>query len=96
MLFVHKTTYLACANIGQEAWQVLARLANIPQALWRGLARLANICQTGLGGLARLADICQTILLGLAKLRSAFSRVACKWSLLNSFPFYSKSHSDLV
>ncbi len=82
MLFVHKTTYLACADIGQEAWQVLARLA--------------NICQTGLGGLARLADICQTILLGLAKLMSAFSRVACKWSLLNYFPFYSKSHSDLV
>ncbi len=27
MLFVHKTTYLSCANIHQEAWQVLARLA---------------------------------------------------------------------
>jgi|FrelakmetLWP11LW_1041352.scaffolds.fasta_scaffold57957_1 hypothetical protein len=72
MLFVHITTYLACTNICQEAWQVLARLANICQALLRGLA---EIHQTGLGGLARLTDICQTILGGLAKLTSAFSRV---------------------
>jgi len=59
MLFVHKTTYLACANIHQEAWQVLARLNDICQPVLLGLARLANICQPVLLGLARLADICQ-------------------------------------
>ena len=53
MLFVHKTTCLSCANIHQEAWQVLARLADIRQP--------------GLLGLARLADICQPVLLGLAR-----------------------------
>jgi hypothetical protein len=59
MLFVHKTTYLACANIHQEAWQVLARLDDICQPVLLGLARLADICQPVLLGLARLADICQ-------------------------------------
>ncbi len=34
-----------CANIHQEVWQVLARLADICQALLRGLARLADIRQ---------------------------------------------------
>jgi hypothetical protein len=37
MLFVHKTTYFACANIHQEALQVLARLANIHQPGLLGL-----------------------------------------------------------
>jgi hypothetical protein len=45
MLFVHKTTYLACTNIHQEALQVLARLANIHQPGLLGLARLADIPQ---------------------------------------------------
>jgi hypothetical protein len=56
MLFVHKTTYLSCANIHQEAWQLLARLADIHQP---GLLRLADIRQPVLLRLARLADICQ-------------------------------------
>jgi hypothetical protein len=56
MLFVHKTTCLSCANIHQEAWQVLARLANIRQP---GLLGLADIRQPVLLGLARLADIRQ-------------------------------------
>jgi hypothetical protein len=56
MLFVFKTTYLAWANIHQEAWQVLPRLADIRQPGLLGLARLAVICQTGL---LRLADIHQ-------------------------------------
>ena len=60
MLFVHKTTYLSCANIHQEAWQVLARLADIRQTGLLGLARLADIHQPVLLGLARLAEICQT------------------------------------
>jgi hypothetical protein len=59
MLFLHKTTYLACANIHKEVWQVLARLADIPQAVLLGLARLADIHQPVLLGLARLADIRQ-------------------------------------
>jgi hypothetical protein len=63
MLFVYKTTYLACANIHQEAWQVLARLADIRQPGLLGLARLADIRQTGLLGLARLANIRQWPLL---------------------------------
>jgi hypothetical protein len=45
MLFVHKTTYLSCANIHQEAWQVLAILSDIRQPVLVGLARLADICQ---------------------------------------------------
>jgi hypothetical protein len=71
MLFVHKTIYLACTNIHQEAWQVLARLANIRQAVLHGLARLArlaNIRQAVLHGLARLANICQPVLFGLARI----------------------------
>ena len=59
MLFVHKMTYLSCANIHQEAWQVLARLADIRQPGLLGLARLADIRQPVLLGLARLADIRQ-------------------------------------
>jgi hypothetical protein len=62
MLFVLKMTYLimrASANIRQEAWRVLARLADIPRAVLRELARLANIRQTKLRGLARLAHIHQ-------------------------------------
>jgi hypothetical protein len=59
MLFVHKMTYLSCANIHQEAWQVLARLADILQPGLLGLARLANIRQPVLLVLARLADICR-------------------------------------
>jgi hypothetical protein len=35
----------ACANIRQEAWRVLSRLADIRRAVLRGLARLANIRQ---------------------------------------------------
>ena len=45
MLFVLKTTYLimrACANIRQEAWQVLARLADIRQPVLLGLTKLAH------------------------------------------------------
>jgi hypothetical protein len=56
MLFVLKMTYLimrACANIGQEAWRVLA---DIRRAMLRGLARLADIHQAMLRGLARLAN----------------------------------------
>jgi hypothetical protein len=71
MLFVLKMTYLimrACANIRQEAWQVLARLPDIRQPVLLGLARLANIRQEAWQVLARLADICQPVLLGLAKL----------------------------
>jgi hypothetical protein len=48
MLFVLKMTYLImrdCANIRQEAWRVLARLAHIHRAVLRGLARLAHIHQ---------------------------------------------------
>ena len=59
MLFVYKMTYLSCANIHQEAWQVLARLADIRQPGLLGLARLADIRQPVLLGLARLADIRQ-------------------------------------
>jgi hypothetical protein len=69
MLFVLKTTYLimhACANIHQEAWRVLARLADICQPVLLGLARLANIRQEAWQVLARLADIHQPVLLGLA------------------------------
>jgi hypothetical protein len=71
MLFVLKMTYLimrACANICQEAWRVLARLANIPQPVLLGLARLANIRQEAWQVLARLADIRQPVLLRLPKL----------------------------
>jgi hypothetical protein len=56
MLFVYKTSYLACANIHQEAWQVLARLADIRQP---GLLGLADIRQTGLLGLARLTTFAE-------------------------------------
>jgi hypothetical protein len=45
MLFAHKTTYLSCANIHQEAWQVLARLADIRQPVLLGHTRLADIGQ---------------------------------------------------
>jgi hypothetical protein len=68
MLFVHKTTYLACANIHQKAWQVLARLADNRQPVLLGPARLADIRQFVLLGLARLANIRQPVLLGLARL----------------------------
>jgi hypothetical protein len=71
MLFVLKMTYLimrACANIRQEAWRVLARIADIHQPVLLGLARLANIRQEAWRVLARLADIRQPVLLGLAKL----------------------------
>jgi hypothetical protein len=60
MLFEHKTTYTVCANIHQEAWQLLA---DICQPVLLGLARLANIRQPVLLGLARLADIRQPVLL---------------------------------
>jgi hypothetical protein len=66
MLFVLEMTYLimrACANICQEAWQVLARLADIHRAVLCGLARLA-----------RLADICQAMLRGLARLANTRQR----------------------
>jgi hypothetical protein len=43
MLFVHKTTYLSCANIHQKAWQVLSRLADIRHPGLLELARLADI-----------------------------------------------------
>ena len=59
MLFVHKTTYLAYANIHQEAGQVLARLADIRQPVLLGLAKLVDIRQPVLLVLARLADTCQ-------------------------------------
>ena len=68
MLFVLKITYLimrACANICQEAWQVLARLADIRQAVLRGLT---NICRAVSRGLARLANIRRAVLRGLARL----------------------------
>jgi hypothetical protein len=48
MLFVLKTTYLimcACANIRQEAWRVLAKLADIRQAVLRGLTELATFAE---------------------------------------------------
>jgi hypothetical protein len=67
-VFVLKTTYLimrACANICQEAWQVLARLADIRQAVLRGLT---NICRAVSRGLAELANIRQTIYRVLARL----------------------------
>jgi hypothetical protein len=69
MLFV--LTHLimrACANLCQEAWQVLARLSDICQNVLRGLARLTNIRQDVLQGRARLAKICQAVLRGLAGL----------------------------
>jgi hypothetical protein len=75
MLFVHKTTYLACANIDQEAWQVLARLADIRQPGLLGLARLADIRQPGLLGLARLADIRQRPFLKNVTRLDTFPRV---------------------
>jgi hypothetical protein len=71
MLFVLKTTYLvmhACANIPQEAWQVLDRLADIRQAVLPGLARLADIHRAVLRGLTILADI-----------RRAVMRESCKF-----------------
>jgi hypothetical protein len=71
MLFVHKTTYLSCANIHQEAWQVLARLANIRQPGLLGLARLArhaNIRQPTFPGLDTFVNICQPTFPGLARL----------------------------
>jgi hypothetical protein len=36
----------ACANICQEAWRILARLADIRLAVLRGFAKLADIRQT--------------------------------------------------
>ena len=54
MLFVHKTTYLACADIRQP---VLV-----------GLDTFADIRQPTLPGLNTFVDIRQTILLGLARL----------------------------
>ena len=60
MIFVHKTTYLAWANIRLAMLHGLARLADIRQAMLHGLARLADIRQPVLLRLARLADICQS------------------------------------
>jgi hypothetical protein len=68
MLFVHKTTYLSCANIHQEAWQVLARLADIRQPGFLGLARLANIRQPTFPGLDTFVNIRQPTFPGLARL----------------------------
>jgi hypothetical protein len=59
MLFVHKTTYLACANIRQPVLLGLDKFADIRQPVLLGLARLAHICQPVLLGLARLAHIRQ-------------------------------------
>jgi len=56
MLFVHKTSYLAWANIHQEAWQVLA---DIRQPVLLGLDILVDIRQPILLGLAQLAHIRQ-------------------------------------
>jgi hypothetical protein len=38
-------TYLSCANIHQEALQVLARIGDIRQPVFLRLARLADIRQ---------------------------------------------------
>ncbi len=56
MLFVHKTTYLACADIRQPVLLGLDKLADIRQPVLLGLA---HIRQPVLLGLARLAHIRQ-------------------------------------
>jgi hypothetical protein len=56
MLFVHKMTYLACADICQPVLLGLDKLADIRQPVLLGLA---HICQPVLLGLARLAHIRQ-------------------------------------
>jgi hypothetical protein len=45
MLFVHKTTYLACADIRQPVLVGLDTFADIRQPTLPGLARLAQIRQ---------------------------------------------------
>jgi hypothetical protein len=74
MLFVHKTTYLAWANIHQEAWQVLTRLADIRQPVLLGFDKFADIRQPVLLGLAKLAHIRQRSF--LEKMRLAFNTFA--------------------
>ncbi len=59
MLFVHKTTYLACADIRQPVLFGLDKFADIHQPVLLGLARLAHFRQPVLLGLARLAHIRQ-------------------------------------
>jgi hypothetical protein len=94
MLFVHKTTCLSCANIHQEAWQVLARLADICQPGLLGLARLADIRQPVLLGLARLADIRQKPFLKkcdssrhIRMSNERVSRIWGEWPLLKNAAF---------
>jgi hypothetical protein len=67
----------ACANLHQEAWWVLARLADICLTVNHGLARLADIRQTIFWGLTRLADICQTIYQVLARFADIFFWEKC-------------------
>jgi hypothetical protein len=59
MLFVHKTTYLACAEICQPVLVGLDTFADICQPTLPGLDTFVNIRQPTLPGLARLAHICQ-------------------------------------
>jgi hypothetical protein len=59
MLFVHKMTYLAWADIRQPVLLGLDKFADICQPVLLGLARLAHIRQPVLLGLARLAHIRQ-------------------------------------
>ena len=59
MLFVHKTTYLACADIRQPVLLGLDKFADICQPVLLGLDKFADICQPTLPGLARLAHIRQ-------------------------------------
>ncbi len=83
-------TYLSGANIHQEAWQVLARLADICQPGLLGLARLADIRQPVLLGLARLADIRQrpflkknVTRLHIRTSNEGVSQIWGEWPLLN-------------
>jgi hypothetical protein len=59
MLFVHKTTYLACTDIRQPVLLGLDTFADIRQPVLLGLDKFADIRQPTLPGLARLAHICQ-------------------------------------
>ncbi len=59
MLFVHKTTYLACADIRQPFLVGLDTFADICQPSLPGLDTFVDICQPTLPGLVRIAHIRQ-------------------------------------
>ena len=74
MLFVHKTTYLACADIRQPVLVGLDTFADIRQPTLPGLDTFVDIRQPTLPGLARLAHIRQRSFLEKCDSHSTHSR----------------------